>query len=261
MIDFTFPSQKTVDAVFRRHFGDPLQNGWRVRMRHKFGYFLPEEWYQAVVDQMVTDKCRWIDVGGGKSIFPDNRRLSAELAERCAHLVGVDPSEGIDQNDLVDERVKNTIEEYRSDELFDLATLRMVAEHIAEPDAVIQSLARLIKTSGCVVVYTPNKWSFLSLAACLIPNKLHASFSRLLWPGRQDEDVFPTCFRMNTRKRLREVFEAGGFSEVGFAHLDDCVLLQRSRITSWVEFAVWKAGSLVGFRYPENNLLGIYQKR
>lgn len=261
MVDFTFPSLKTVDAVFRRHFGDPLKNGWRVRMRHKFGYFLPEEWYQTVVDQLVTDKCRWIDVGGGKSIFPDNPKLSMELAERCAYLVGVDPSDGIDQNEMVDERVRSTIEEFRSDELFDLATLRMVAEHISEPDAMIQSLARLIRTTGCVVVYTPNKWSLLAVAASLIPNRLHASFSRLLWPDRKDEDVFPTSFKMNTKKRLQELFEAGGFSEVGFAYLDDCVLMQRFRISAWVEFALWKAGSLAGFRYPENNLLAIYQKR
>lgn len=230
-------------------------------MRHRFRYFTPEAWYQALVDQLVTDDCRWIDVGGGKSVFPHNRKLSCELAERCDRLVGVDPSDNLDQNDLVDERCKSTIEYYQSAELFDLATLRMVAEHIEHPELVVKSLARLIKRTGHVVIYTPNRWSLLAVMASLIPNKLHASVARLLSPDRKDEDVFPTCYRMNTRSRLKKLFEEGGFREVGFAYLDDCVVFARFRATCVLELALWKVCRLLRVRYPENNLLGVYQKQ
>ncbi len=261
METFAFPTEKALDSLFRRHSGDPLQHGWRVRMRHRFHYFTAEAWYQAVVDQLVTDKCRWIDVGGGKSIFPHDRKLSCELAKRCEHLVGVDPSTNLDQNDLVDERCKATIEEYYNEGVFDLATLRMVAEHIQQPEKVVQSFSRLIKPMGYVVIYTPNRWAFVSVMASLMPNKLHASFARFMSPGRKDEDVFPTFYRMNTRRRLRNLFEEGGFREVGFAYVDDCVVFQRFRVTCFLELSLWRLFRLVRVRYPENNLLGIYQKQ
>lgn len=261
MNTFVFPIEEALDSLFRKHSGDPLQHGWRIKMQYRFRYFPPEAWYQAVVDQIVTDECRWIDVGGGKSIFPDNHKLSRELAERCDHLVGVDPSDNLDQNDLVDERCKATIEQYHSDEVFDLATLRMVAEHIEQPEMVVQSLARLIKPTGYVVIYTPNRWSFLSAMASLIPNSLHAFLARLLAPDREDEDIFPTCYKMNTRRRLRNLFKEGGFREVGFAYLDDTSILQRFRVTCFLELALRKVFHLLRVRYPENNLLGIYQKQ
>ncbi|PHR94613.1 MAG: hypothetical protein COA78_31975 [Blastopirellula sp.] len=261
MHTFSFPSEETLASLFRRHDGDPVQNGWCVRMRHKFGYFTPEAWYQAVVDNLVTDESKWIDVGGGKSIFPFNEKLSCELAERSDFLVGVDPSDNINQNDLVNERSQTMIEDYQTDETFDLATLRMVAEHIEHPEIVIDKLAQLIRPTGHVVIYTPNKWSILSIMASLIPDKFHASFARLISSGRKDEDVFPTCYKMNTRNRLRELFEEGGFKEVGFAHLDDCVVLQQYPFAYRCELTLWKLFRLIRLRYPENNILGIYQRQ
>lgn len=96
-----------------------------------------------------------------------------------------------------------TIEQYQTDEVFDIATLRMVAEHISDPESVIESLNRLMRPGGCVVIYTPNKWSLMSMVASIIPDNLHASVVRIFSPRRQDEDVFPTCYKMNTKRTLR----------------------------------------------------------
>ena len=261
MVTFASRTEDALEALFRRHSGDPLQHGWRVRMRHQFRYFDPDSWYQAAVEQLVTEECRWIDVGGGKSIFPHEPRLSNELAQRCKYLVGVDPSDNIHQNELVDERHQCTIEQFHCEEPFDLATLRMVAEHIEQPETVVTTLAEQIRPGGHVVIYTPHKWSVLSILAHLIPDSLHATLARLAAPDRQDEDVFPTCFRMNTRKQLNSLFERGGFREVAFSYLDDCSVLQRFPVTCFLELTIWKMFRTLGLRYPENNLLGVYQRQ
>ena len=121
-------SYQELDQLFRRFFGDPARHGWRVRMRHRFGYAPGDYWYQAVVDRLVNDGCNWIDVGGGKSIMPFNEPLAAELASRCNLLVGVDPSENLNQNPYVGQRFVGMIEDYRSEPVFDLVTMRMVVE-------------------------------------------------------------------------------------------------------------------------------------
>src|SRR5512146_175785 len=95
---FAWPSSRDLEKLFARHHGNPDTHGWRVRMRRRFGYFSPDEWYEAVVDRLVTPGCRWVDVGGGHSIFPQNVPLSTELAARAGLLVGVDPSENVFAN-------------------------------------------------------------------------------------------------------------------------------------------------------------------
>jgi len=254
------PAEADLDALFRRHDGDPARHGWRVRMRHRFGYFSPDQWYEAVVDRLVTPGCRWIDVGGGKSIFPENEALSRELASRCALLVGVDPGDNIYANRLVHRQVRSTIEAFQPQERFDLATFRMVAEHVEQPRLVVQSLARLIGPGGHVVIYTPGRWAPGAIAASLVPGRWHHVFTRAM-DTRGDEDVFPTFYRMNGRKPLRACFEQGGFVEVAFARLDNCRTFQRIRLACFLELCAWRLLRAVGARYPENDLLGIYRRR
>jgi SAM-dependent methyltransferase len=228
-------------------------------MHHRFGYIRADLWYEALVDALVTQETRWIDVGGGKSVFPHNDPLSTILARRCALLVGVDPSENIHDNPFVHERVQGFIEQYSSGNEFDLATLRMVAEHITDPTAAVAALARLIRPTGKVVIYTPNKWSIASLAARVVPNAWHQRVTGFLW-NTKDEDVFPTAYLMNTRKQLARAFTMGGFREVDFVHVDSCCLGQRFRTTCFAELLTWRLLRTFNLTFPENNLLAVYER-
>lgn len=89
------------------------------------------------------------------------RSQSIFSLQRAAH-VGVNPSDTIMENLIVHERVRCTVEDYGSNRQFDVATLRMVAEHIVEPGKALDSLASLLKPGGKEVIYTPNRWSPLS---------------------------------------------------------------------------------------------------
>lgn len=253
------PTYHDLQNRFDIVYGDARKHGWRVRMRHRFGYFESEAWYEATVERLVTQGCSWLDVGGGKGIFPHNSRLSTTLSQRCGVLVGVDPSDNLAGNPYVHERANCTIEKYTSERKFDLGTLRMVAEHIQDPKAAIESLGRLIKQGGRVVVFTPNRWSPVSVAASIIPFRVHQCITRFLW-GTKEEDVFPTVYRMNTRSRLRQLFQDAGFAEVGFTYLDNCSTFQRFRITCFLELSLWWVLRKLRLRYPENNLLGVYEK-
>ncbi len=253
------PSERDLQALFRRHQGDPDSHGWRVRMRQRFRYYSPDEWYEAVVDRLVTPGCRWVDVGGGRSIFPENESLSRELAGRCGLLVGVDPSENIFSIPFVHERARCGIEDFHPGERFDLATFRMVAEHIARPRLVVRLLGDLVRPGGHVVIYTPNRWTPLALGAGLVPDRWHTVFTRLS-DRRGEEDVFPTVYRMNTRRTLGRLFEESGFSEVAFAYLDNCRTFQRLRPAFFTELCAWRALRGVGITYPQNDLLGVYRR-
>jgi 2-polyprenyl-3-methyl-5-hydroxy-6-metoxy-1,4-benzoquinol methylase len=251
----------THDSVRQRlglRFGDCSKFGWRIRLNNRFGYCDPDAWYEAVVDGLVTPDTTWLDVGGGKSILPFNKELAAALARRCKFLAAVDPSPTVQQNRLAHEVSQCMMEDYTADRLFDLVTMRMVAEHIEQPDRVVVHLATLVKPGGRVVLITPNKWSPATIASALIPSRLHPAITRFLW-GTKDEDVFPAVYRMNTRRTLRTLFERHGFREAGFHYCPNCTTFQRFRWLCIAERIAWRMLYRLGLSYPENNLHGVYE--
>jgi SAM-dependent methyltransferase len=248
------------ELVHSKHDGGDLaQYGRATRMRLRFGYYTPDEAYEALVARLVGPGCTWLDVGCGRELFPNNRRLSHALAGRCALLVGLDPDETIEENPFVHWRVRSSIGEFRSDLAFDLVTLRMVAEHITDPDAAVASLARVTKPGGKVVLYSVNKWSPISIVSRIVPFGLHHPIKRRLW-NTEEKDTFPVAYRMNTRRRLRELFEAQGFRESGFLRLDDCKTFANTRLLHFLELSAWRVFKGLGFSYPENCLLGVYDR-
>lgn len=248
-----------LEELFRGKYGDLAGVGWAPRLRHRFRYFTPDEHYEAVVAKMVRPGSRWLDVGCGRNIFPSNPALARRLAARCALVVGVDPDATLEENEVVHRRVRTGIEGFRSDEVFDVVTLRMVAEHITDPHAAVASLARLTRPGGRVVVYTINRWSPVPVITFFTPFVLHHPAKRLLW-NSESKDTFPVAYRMNTRKTLTDLFARHGFREEAFAYLDDCRTLSNFRATQLGELCVWRVLRALGRRYPENCLLGIFER-
>jgi len=234
--------------------------GWGPRMRLRFSYFNPDEYYEALINKLITANCVWLDVGCGRYLFPSNGKLARILADRCSLLVGVDPDETISENNLVHSRNQTTIENFHSDQKFDVVTMRMVAEHFGDPDQVMASLSRLTKQGGKVVLYTVNRWSPVPVIAALTPLKFHYPLKRILWRGEEEKDTFPVTYRMNTRKSLLRRFKRSGFREEHFAYLDDCRTLSRFRSTAFMELTLWRILHACGLPYPENCLLGVYQR-
>ena len=239
--------------------GDPARVGWSIRLRQNAGYFAPAEHYEALIAKLVTSETDWLDVGSGHDLFPHNRRLARTLADRCSRLVGLDPDPSIHENPFVHEKVQCPIEDFQPRETFNLITLRMVAEHIANPGAALAALARLARPAGRVVVYTVSKWSLTSLAARAVPFGLHHPVKRLLW-GTKEEDTFPVVYRMNTRRRIRTLFEAAGFREIAFQTLADASLFWNFRLPHRLELASWRMCRALKLPYPETCLLGTYRR-
>jgi SAM-dependent methyltransferase len=249
-----------VEMVFRLKHGTPPRRWWTgPGMRRRFGFFTPDDYYEALVAHLVKPETAWLDVGSGRHVFPDNPPLARLLAARCCRLVGVDPSPNIEENPFVHERVRCKVEEYRPRGLFDLATLRMMAEHVTQPDAAVAALARMLRPGGKVVVLTVNSLSPVALLARLLPFQLHHRIKRLFW-RTEERDSFPVAYQMNTRSQLNRLFAQAGFREHSFAYLDDCRIFHRFRLLSMMETSSWKALRAVGVPYPEQCLLAVYER-
>ena len=137
------PAAAEMEQLFRQKYGDPDTTGWGPRRRRRFGYFLPTDIYEATVARHVHTGCRWLDVGGGDAVFPNNVALARTLASRCAHVTAVDPSPNVRRNTIVKDWFECPLEDFQPTERFDLVTMRMVAEHVENPDSFGRALANV----------------------------------------------------------------------------------------------------------------------
>lgn len=255
------PSQKDLDAWFLDRYGDPATcTGSSPTRRHRFGYYFPANIYEIVVDKLVQPGCRWLDVGGGKELLPENPKLSRRLVERSSQVVAVDPSENVLKNEWVHEKVHSFLEDYHTEVPFDLATMRMVVEHVENPGAFLNSLAALVKPGGHAVVFTVNLWSPITFASQMIPFQYHHGIKKKFWGG-EEEDTFPVQYRMNTRFDLKRLFHRAGFDEAAFLQLDDLSAFGQFRRLNFLELSLWKMLTRLRIPYPENCLLGLYKRR
>jgi SAM-dependent methyltransferase len=244
--------------VLRDKFGDLSKAGWGPRQRLAFGHLTPADWYESLLDTLVTPETVWLDVGCGRNLAPGNPPTARRLADRCRKLVGIDPSENIDENPYVHERLKMPIEDHPPGRSYDLITMRMVAEHVEDPETVAMQLAGLLLPGGRIVIYTVGRYAPSVIVADNTPLWVHHVVQRALW-RTEERDTFPTVYRMNTRPALKKLFCGEGLSEEMFEYLGDCRSTARFKLLQYVELSVWKILSLVGLPYPEACILAVYR--
>jgi SAM-dependent methyltransferase len=252
------PDRQQLLAVCRSKYGPPDRLGWGPALRLRHDYFNPDDWYEALVAGLVTPGMAWLDVGCGRDLLPNHAALATQLAGRAGRVVGVDPDPNLQQNPFVHERVAMPIADYDGGRAFDLVTLRMVAEHVAEPKRCVRAIAAALRPGGVAVVYTVFRFSPMPLLTTLAPMALRHRVKAFLWRTAK-QDTFPTSFKMNTRGRLRQLFAGVGMSEVAFLRLDDCRTFGRFRRLGELELRCRSLCRLVHVPYPEHCLLGVYR--
>ncbi|MDQ2804280.1 MAG: hypothetical protein M3Y41_16965, partial [Pseudomonadota bacterium] len=96
-----------VEEALRLKHGPAAAHGqWTLPMHRRFGYVSPDAWYEGTLLRLCRPGAAWLDVGGGRHVFPHNGRAAELLARRCRLLVGLDPSPNILANAHVHERLQ-----------------------------------------------------------------------------------------------------------------------------------------------------------
>lgn len=206
------PAQRqTTKPVLVRLFPESPAGGF-CRVDHQVVF------YSRVRALMTTDM-QVLDFGAGRGkwqeISQGYKREIVTLKGRCARLTGLDVDRAVLTNPMLDE-AKLLESEGKLPfpaESFDMIVSWAVFEHITDPELIADEFRRILKPGGWICAWTPNKWGYVGIGARLVPNKFHASLSnRLSDGGRKEEDVFPTVYKMNTAKRLIELFPTDCFS-------------------------------------------------
>ncbi len=175
------------------------------------------------VQALAMDARTILNVGCGRGAgAEDPSRYRAKLHDlrgEGRRVIGIDVDPAAAANPLVDEF--RLIEEPKSwpveSKSIDLAVVDYVLEHVERPREFFEELHRTLKPGGVACMRTPNRWSYVSMLARLIPNRMHARVVSKAQDGREEQDVFPTFYRCNTKRALRRFVKGLSFDHVAYA--------------------------------------------
>lgn len=176
-----------------------------------------------------------LDVGCGRGAYGEDtvqfRRSLAILKGKVAKVIGIDVDTGAEVNPYLDEfaLINGDTWPVESDSV-DLIVCDCVVEHVQDPDQLFSEFRRVLKNGGKLCIRTPNRWSYISLAATLIPNRYHTKVTSTVQEGRKDEDVFPTVYKCNSVRRMRKILEKYGFDGVAYSYEAEPAYLSFSSI-------------------------------
>jgi SAM-dependent methyltransferase len=146
------------------------------------------------------------------------RRRLVDLRGKVRRVVAVDPDPAVLDNPLADEAKVMPDEQTipMPDASCDLVVADWVLEHVSCPRQLGREIARVLRPGGWLCARTPNKWGYIGVGARLVPNRAHSRVLRVLQPDREERDVFPVQYRMNTRAALRDALP--GFRVIVVPH-------------------------------------------
>ena len=170
--------------------------------------------YERAVERYLGPDSTIVDVGCGRGA-PVLRKLTG----RAVRLVGVDLvpfTETIEGIELHNGDIASM--PFLAAGSVDLVCCRSVMEHVTDPERAYAEIHRVLKPGGHFVFLTANIYDYASVAAMLIPNRFHARIVRLT-EGRAEEDTFPTAYKCNSKRKIRQLCDRHGLSIAEFHYL------------------------------------------
>ncbi len=189
------------ERVYRRFYPDLRRSGTLF-------------FYQRLRQVLGPGK-RILNLGAGSGDEPGSEVFSVRDLRGGGWIVcGCDPDPAVLGNRQLDEAklmAPGGAIPYE-DASFDLVFSDYVLEHVADPETFVAEVHRVLKPGGTFQFRTPNLYHYVSLAARLLPNRMHAlttNRARNLTQGAREP--YPTFHRMNTRRALRRLSARAGF--------------------------------------------------
>jgi SAM-dependent methyltransferase len=225
----------------------PALRRWIVPEREAIQDLYP----RLVLDALETHP-RWLDAGCGHNLFEARfARYESAAIRHTSFIVGCDATfESLRHHRTVDRlaTAKLGCLPFR-DGSFDLVTLHWVVEHLDDPEAVFREIARVLAPGGLVILRTPNAASYyvllMRLGMPLIPKRLLYRLIRYM-QHRGPEDVFPTCYRANSRRALTRIARQVGLVEQSILVFPDQPLFYCVAPLALLEMSLTKAAMAVG---------------
>ena len=164
-----------------------------------------------------------LDVGCGRGAqehLGDFKKNLKNLKGKVNKVIGIDVDPIGQENQSLDEfRLIQNIDCWPVDsKSIDLIICDYVVEHVSNTEQFFSEIYRVLKPHGLLCIRTTNRWSYVAIAATLIPNKYHSLITSIVQGGRKPKDVFPTVYKCNTVRKLKRIMTKNSIDSVVYEY-------------------------------------------
>ena len=164
--------------------------------------------YKELVYETVQPGMRILHAGCGW----DKSNVTRPYKERC-HVVGIDLDPRVESKYHSEFYLASISMMPFADESFDIIVSEYVMEHVEELASAFREMARVLKPAGCLLLLTPNLYSYKTICSLLTPHKFHIWTGRIRYGEGHEADMYPTVYRCNSPRSLVRTALASGFKE------------------------------------------------
>lgn len=235
---------------------------WKLQSMIAPGLKYSQAIYEDVLKEYCEEPLKWLDLGCGHQLLPP-WRLEQEktLIDKAKQVFGIDYDYlSLTKHKTIKNKLRGDISKLPfPDNTFDLITSNMVFEHLDNPEQQLREICRVLSKGGRLIFHTPNKFSYATLMARMIPESIKDKIVYVL-QGRKEEDVFPAFYRINSPSEIDKLAKLSGFnvlkiklicSSAQFVILPPIVLFE----LIYIRFLMSKAGKSL-----RTNIIAILEK-
>jgi len=172
------------------------------KLTKRFYYPPPKDALNAAFAALVKPGMKVLDAGCSSQ----QGFVPKDFVENV-YVVGIDIDQKVEQNPYCNEVIVGDLSKKLPfpDASFDIVYCRWVMEHIEKPDKTFREFSRILKPGGYVLVLTPNIFHYAMIASRITPYWFH-----LWWQRKHEEEMFPTYYRSNSRRKLNRLCKEAG---------------------------------------------------
>lgn len=179
---------------------------WDIIKRYYPQYEDRKKLFIEFLEQYLRPDIILVDLGCGKGdkticVYKEKVRLS----------IGLDISESVSKNITIHYPiVGNAYAIPLSNGSVDVIVCQEMIEHLEYPKRFFTEASRVLKSSGILIIMTPNILGWRSIISALMPYKFHIYMNKMLYEVNEDE-VFPTYYNANSVWRINKYLDRIGF--------------------------------------------------
>lgn len=187
------------------------------------------------IHSLIKPDSTLIDFGCGRGAYTDDalpiRQDIRIFNNKVKKVIGLDIDVAAKKNKYINEFHLLDSEKWPlEDNSADICISDNVIEHLKQPEIFFQEAKRVLKPGGYLALRTPNLLNYISLAAKMIPEKLHNKILKKAQNERKDEDVFPAYYKANTTFKIKKLLKANNFNGIVYGFESEPSYLSFSKI-------------------------------